>query len=154
MGKNRVLWTNVQAGPAKNWIWLQAHSPIKIWNQHLTHNKKKLGERQDSSLRCPIHHERVSENAFSALESKWMKSRVETYKGSVCVLSFHLRWSYWLVHGDHPKNTHRQNFTPFQRVRPWKFAQIFYESLRKIGRRRFFYFLFLAVFRGSQVFWG
>ena len=32
---------------------------------------------------------------------------------------------YELFHGDHPKNTHRQNLTPFQRVRPCKFAQIF-----------------------------
>ena len=33
-----------------------------------------------------MKHQRVSENVFFALESKWKKSRVETCKGSVCVL--------------------------------------------------------------------
>ena len=46
-----------------------------------------------SSTKFYLSHLRVSENVLFASESERKKYGVETYKGSACVLSFHLPWS-------------------------------------------------------------
>lgn len=95
-----------------------------------------------------------------AFERLWDRSRMCTYWASgygiciqvLCQSSRVFPDWFEFVHAKHPKNTHGQNFTPFEGGRPRNFAHIFYGSMRNFPRTLFLFSTLkvVTVFRGSH----